>query len=331
MEINGHNIKTPMDHPWDFDPDWRNDIAKSLVDGSVIGHPCGSDEYINWQISFLRAVKDPDNGVLNRYECIPFGKSTACPERRAVLMAHRLHNSCGAHCLRDKVDAMLLCPELTINDIAGVLSSQKTHADPFDLQVYEKLYFNIRDEVGKVDTGCWLRELFATGGQATAIGRQDLTTYWRVLAFQGGHRLLFSRWQWPVITLEETEAERRLALARNSFCALEERTRFDDINNRDLVALYGHLQTETMELRKQGLLGGEGVSSSGEMGLLMEILQAAAPRALIPDESKLAQKEKAVKDKIELVKKTVRSHGGESDSLDDMSSKMANAVSRKSS
>lgn len=329
MEINGHNVNTPMDHPWDFDPDWRNEIAKCIVDGDVIGHPCGHDEYISWQVEFLRAVKDPDSGVLSRYEGMPFATRTSCPERRSVLMSHKLHNSTGSHCLRDKVDAMLLCPELSINDIAGVLSSQTKNADSFDLQVYEKLYFNIRDEHGKVDEGCWLRELFATRGQ-TVIARQDLTTYWRVLAFQGGHRLLFSRWQWPVISLEESEAERRMAMTRNSFCALEERTRFGDINNRDLVALYGHLQAEMLELRKQGVIGGTGVGVEGEASLLLEILQAAGPTMILPDASKLAEKEQAVKDKIELVKKTVRSHGGESDSLDEMSTKLAAAASRKS-
>ena len=329
MEINGHNVKTPMDHPWDFDPDWRNELAKCTVDGAMIGHLCGHDEYISWQVEFLRAVSDPDNGVLKRYEDLPFNKRGSCPERRAVLMAHKLYNSTGAHCLRDKVDAMLLCPELSINDIANVLSSQRAHADPFDLQVYEKLYFNIRDEHGKVDEGCWLRELFATNG-IPVLARQDLTTYWRVLAFQGGHRLLFSRWEWPVTTLQDTEAERRLALTRNAFCALEERTRFGDINNRDLVALYGHLQTEMMELRKQGLIGGTGVGVEGEMSLLLEILQAAGPKMILPDASKLAEKEQAVKDKVELVKKTVRSHDGQSDSLDDMSGKLAAAASRKS-
>jgi hypothetical protein len=329
MEINGHNVNTPMDHPWDFDPDWRNEIAKCIVDGSVIGHPCSHDEYISWQVEFLRAVGDPDTGVFARYESLPFNKRAVCPERRAVLMSHKLYNSTGEHCLRDKVDAMLLCPELSINDIANVLSSQRAHADPFDLQVYEKLYFNIRDDHGKVDEGCWLRELFATRGQTT-IARQDLTTYWRVLAFQGGHRLLFSRWQWPAVSLEESEAERRLAMTRNSFCALEERTRFGDINNRDLVALYGHLQNEMLELRKQGFIGGDGVGISGEGSLLLEILQSAAPKMILPDPSKLAEKEQAVKDKIELVKKTVRSHGGESDSLDEMSGKLAAAASRKS-
>jgi hypothetical protein len=330
MEINGHTIKTPRDHPWDFDPDWRNEIAKRMVSDELTAHPCGYDEYIAWQVEFLNAVNSDDERVLAYYDSVPFNGNMDCPDRRAVLMAHRLFNSNGSHCLCDKIDAMLLCPELTINDIANVLSSRRAHADPFDIQVYERLYFNIRDDAGKVDEGCWLRELFATRGQTT-IARQDLTTYWRVLAFQGGHRLLFARWQWPAITLEESESERRLALARNSFCALEERTRFGDINNRDLVALYGHLQAETMELRKHGLLGGSQVTSGGEMGLFLEMLQAAAPVPIAPDASKLAEKEAAVAQKLDLVKTTVRSHGGAtSSSLDEMSVKLDAATSRKS-
>jgi hypothetical protein len=325
MDLNGHTIKTPADHPWDFDPDWRNEIAKGVVDSGKRSYPCGHDTYIDWQTKFLQAMHSDDDWRLSRYESTAYQKSSSS-EKRSILMAHNMHNSSGEHCMRDKIDAMLLCPELSFNDIANALSTKTTHTDAMDLQVYEKLYFNIRDDEGKVNEGCWLREWFASRGQTT-IMRQDVSTYWRVLAFQGGHRLLFTTWRWPMLDLEETEKERRMALTRNSFCELEARTRFGDMNNRDLVALYGHLQAEMLELRKQGLIGG-GESMAEGMSTFIEMLQAAAPEPIEPDADKLEAKEGEVAAKIDLVKRTVRSHGGTSDSLDDMSAKMESATAR---
>lgn len=328
MDFNGNKIKTPKDHPWDFDPDWRNEIAKGVVDTGAISHPYGSDEYIRWQVQFLKAVNSDDERPLSRYDRTLY-RGTEQPEHRAVVRAHQLYNSSGASCMRDKVDAMLLCPELSLEDIVNVLSSQNMSSDPLDLQVYEKLYFNIRDDAGKVDAGCWLREWFASRGQMQIL-RQDLPAYWRVLAFQGGHKLLFSIWRWPAINIEEADKEQHMSLMRNTFCELEARTRFGDINNRDLVALYGHLQNQVLEMRKVGLLGGDTATGEGDLGAFVELLQAAGPEPIVPDQSKLAEKEPEVAQKLDMVKRTTRTHGGgSSDSLDGMSAKMEAATSRQ--
>jgi len=296
MEIEGQRIDTPFDSPFAYDPDWRHEIAKQVVDHDLSHYELDYDPYIAWQINFLRAVRD---GQLAKYEALLSREDASISERKAIILCHTLHDSVGRDCRKAKADALLLCPELPLTQIAAYMGRD---ISPLVMQIYERLHFNIRDDEGAVLEAPWAREYFATRGQ-DHIDRQDSSAYWKVLAFEGGHRLLFSHWGWNVLPTGESGTEQHMALVRGAFVQLEQRLRFGDLGNRDLVQLYGYLQTGTEELRERGVFSGFGrLRDAGGLAFMVELLREAAPVPIPPDQQRLLEKAPAVEQKLDIVK-----------------------------
>ena len=319
MEIKGQVIRTPFDSPFAYDPGWRHAIAKQVVALGLSHYELDYDPYITWQIDFLRAVKAKQ---LPRFEALLGRGNTSISEHKAVVLCHQLYDSAGRNCSKDKADALLLCPELTLPQIAKHMGQ---HISPLVMKVYERLHFNIRDEEGAVLEAPWTKEYFATRGQEQ-IAPRDASAYWKVLAFEGGHRLLFSEWGWNILPAEESEREQHMALVRGVFVRIERALRFGGMGNRDLVQLYGYLQAKTADLRGDGLFSGRGtLNEAGGISFMLEFLQAAAALPIPPDNQRLLEKVPAVEQTLSIVKTSTHDQVN-SESLKQMSAQLEMAA-----
>lgn len=193
MTIGGTTIVTPTDNPCQFDPDWRGSVAMALfrnpnkpVDPEYQKYKL--DPFIRMQISYLRAQ---GGSRLNRNQL-------AC--RLASLWA----GGASVSDVRFRLDPLLLTPvsyEVIALDIMG------DEADPFVIETYEKLYFNIRNKEGKLSRSCQLKQYFAMPS-----GEIDQDTpaeaLWKMIAALMGYDTLMGVWLWKdAHGLKETSQE----------------------------------------------------------------------------------------------------------------------------
>lgn len=181
MTIGGTTIVTPIDNPCQFDPDWRGSVAMALFRNP--NDPVGPeyqkyklDPFIRMQISYLRAQSSPR---LNKGQL-------AC--RLAGLWA----GGASISDVRFRLEPLLLTPvsyEVIALDIMG------DEADPFVIETYEKLYFNIRGKDGRLSRSCQLKQYFAMPS-----GEIDQDTppeaLWKMIAALMGYDTLMGVWLW---------------------------------------------------------------------------------------------------------------------------------------
>jgi len=193
MTIGGTTIVTPTDNPCQFDPDWRGSVAMALFrNPNEPVYPeyqkYKFDPFIRRQISYLRSQNSPR---LNKDQL-------AC--RLASLWA----GGASVSDVRFRLDPLLLTPvsyEVIALDIMG------DEADPFVIETYEKLYFNIRNNEGKLSKSCQLKQYFAMPG-----GEIDQDTppeaLWKMIAALMGYDTLMGVWLWKdAHGLKETSQE----------------------------------------------------------------------------------------------------------------------------
>lgn len=181
MRIGGTVVVTPLDNPCQYEPDWRNSIALALHDGHDRIDPAyaryRNDRWIRLQLSFLRArdrkLKMTDDQMMLRLASIWFqGNSISDVRLRLeplLLTAARF-------------DTIAL-------DILGSTECLKA------IEYYEKLYFNIRDDEGRLSRSCQLRQYFAlpSGEFNSDTPPENL---WKMIATLMGYDTLVAIWLW---------------------------------------------------------------------------------------------------------------------------------------
>jgi hypothetical protein len=284
MQIGLHQVATPKDHPWAYSPSWRHEIAKLTADADKCTYPGGHDAFIQQQIRFLKIIRQRAHQVQlddkRQSEWLPFHRAYTLYEGHDVSSA--------------RVEAMLLCPELTLAQIA---TNMGPTVDPADIKTYERLYFNIRDDNGAVLESPWLRQYFASGNQVQH-NASDYRTHWKLLAFEGGYRSLFAVWNWPLPETEDREALQTEVMTGNVFQDLERRARFGILGNRDLVELFDSLRPVAAELRLSGRAG-----ARSNRNTLLDILSSIKPKPLDVTRQSLLGKQEELEQKIEVVRR----------------------------
>jgi hypothetical protein len=288
MQIGLHQVATPKDHPWAYSPTWRHEIAKLTVDADKVTYPGGHDPFIQQQIRFLRHIR-PNVGRQTQLSGDRQSTSEWLPFQRAFTL-YEGHDVSSA-----RVEAMLLCPELSLAQIASKLGPT---VDPADIKTYERLYFNIRDENGMVLESPWLREYFA-GGNQVQHNPTDYRTHWKLLAFEGGQRSLFAVWNWPLPDSEDLATLQTDVMTNNVFQDLERRSRFGTLGNRDLVELFGNLRPAAAI----GLREGDRQNARSSRSTLLEILNSIRPKPLEVTTQALLGKQEELEQKIEVVRR----------------------------
>lgn len=181
MRLNGSVVVTPMDNPGQFDPDWRNSIVNELLEpGSRIDPEHSryrNDPWIRLQLSYLRAE--------DRHA--PLTQS-----QRMYRLANLWFGGSSAADVRFRLEPLLLTSasyEVIAMDILGSCDCVGA------VEAYEKMYFNIRDDDGRLNKSCQLRQYFALPS-----GEFDQNTppeqLWKLIGSLMGYDTLVSVWLW---------------------------------------------------------------------------------------------------------------------------------------
>lgn len=183
MRLGDSIIVTPLDNPAQYDPDWRNSIAMGLMESGAYVDPAYAqytrDPWIRKQIAFLKAV---EQGRPLTKEQLQF---------RLANIWFQENNVTGA---RFRLEPLLLTPvsyEVIALDILGDNGCD----DLLAIEAYEKLYFNIRDNAGRLSRSCQLRQYFA---MPSGIPNHDTPPeqQWRLIAALCGYDVLMAVWMW---------------------------------------------------------------------------------------------------------------------------------------
>lgn len=182
MQFGNATIITPLDNPVQYDPDWRNSFAVAALD-----YPDAKidsefqcyrkDEHIQRHIAYLKAARND---------------RTLTPDQKLYRLASTWYQGTRSADTKFKIEPLLLTPvsfDIISLDIGGGV------VDPEVFKVYERLYFNVRLDDGKMHPSCQLRTYFATPdgppGPTTPV-----ETVWRAVGANLGYDALASMWLW---------------------------------------------------------------------------------------------------------------------------------------
>jgi len=297
MIINDIEVRTPMDFPWGYDGSWRHDLARILAAEEVQEVPVPRDDSINAQLHYLKGVKD--EGFENRILCIINDRTLQSHPLRSTVLANRLYGSTGQSAVKEKVEALLLCPEVDYAFIA-----RHFNMDVKDIETFEKLFFNVRNPDGSLigSRGVW--EYFVLKGAHELTSSADVGAYWRTLAFEGGAPQLLAKWGWPpdndIQTFDYIDMYK--SQVRNVFRTMDKRLRFDQgMDARSIVQMFGDIGNRFAELHSSGKVTGEDTIPTIS-AIMHAVLKGSAPKPAELTEATTARHEAILANKLLNVK-----------------------------
>lgn len=281
-------IDTPLDDPTQYSPRWRHQIAELLALDPKFKLPAlykeyHKDEYIRKQAEFLRAVKD--DKVTKDQDAYRYALRWAKQEKYS-----------GS---KFKIEPLLLTPVST-DVIAKAMSGKALTKDPFEM--YERLYFNIRDENWELNQSCHLRMYFALPEQAKVTQETQIPELWKVVGVQGGYMGLCRLWVWHSAPGVEDFDSRYLAQEawRTAQATMLERIVKGQMKDFDLINWAGKF-TESERLRNE--TNGTDTGANKMATMLLDVLSQAAPKVL--EVSRTVDETAALNAKLEERRKAV--------------------------
>lgn len=294
MQIASAEVFTPFDKAYAYDMSWRHEAAIALGGGSGgkdIVHTLVADDYLFTQMKYLDLIQD--DVFEDCLDSIIMDRETRNNVLRDVAEANRIHQTTVMDHTSERLEAMLLCPEF---DYAVI--GREFGLMPGVVRAFEKLFFNIRDDEGKM-LGCTGLLMYATlRGAVSFDGSEERNkshpSHWRVLAFEGGYKPLYAIWGWKAkgdmtnLTFVDLTAD----MMRNTYRQMDKVLRFNDrIDVRALAQILTTLNQQFADLRKSGILSDKDEIDPNAM--ILEVIKLLAPERLIETEDtlKLAQKD----------------------------------------
>jgi len=277
MNICGSEINTPYDDRADFSPKWRHLVASAMVGQKVRGmipEEIRKDKYITTQYNYLTSLRNPQKPD----DCNYYNPRLRYYDNSVV--TKWFDGQTGV--LKHYVEAMLLT-EQTYEDIASTIN-----ADAETVKVYEKLFFNIRDNYGRTCYSPVLKIKFAAGNVTRSA---DLSVFemWKTTAAQLGYAALARSLGFRVKPEQYDEVE-ELTYQRSRGHVVN-RVVKGEIGNFDINSMQtNHINNKRLAFDMKQTSGGNIKEEVEVFGLTM--LQALAPKMLKVDET---LKEKAAK------------------------------------
>lgn len=293
MQIKAKNkadviIDTPLDDPTQYCPKWRHQIAELLAADPKFKLPSfykeyHKDEYIRKQVEFLRALKE----------------DKVTKEQDPYRYAHRWSMQQKHSGSKFKIEPLLLTPVSTTT-IAKAMSGKALTKEPFEM--YERLYFNIRDENWDLNSSCHLRMYFALPNEAKVSKETEIPELWKVVGVQGGYMGLCRLWVWHSAPDVEDFDSRYLAQEawRTAQATMLERIVKGQMKDFDLINWAGKF-TESERLRNE--TNGSDTGANKMATMLLDVLSQAAPEVL--KVSKTVDEMAAINAKLEERRKAV--------------------------
>jgi len=289
VEIAEQTVDTPYDSPFGYDASWRNELAKLCVEDERTRPPIIGDVYLAQQLKYLREVTSEK--FSGYYGVMPLRKRKRI-DKYAVHQANRIYMTRDEMCLKDKLDALLLCPELPMQKIAKDIGIRVEV-----VKAYERIFFNVRDEDGIMNLSQWLKEYFTHSGDIEFLDPGDKPLYWRTLATTTGWKMLYYQWGWQLPGNEIPEAEAVMDNYRLMMGDLHKRVLYNKIDSKALVDMMRGMHEKIDDMRGQGLIAGGGDTES-EVSMIFKLLYATRPSPTPPTVEQLEEKEADVQLKI---------------------------------
>jgi hypothetical protein len=174
------------------------------------------------------------------------------------------------------------------------------------VETYQHLFFNCRDNDGKLMLSNGVAQYFATRNAVAAQSTADYATNWRTFAFQGGSRMLFLQWKWPYDKEHISgfsEVELWSDLLPKVYQRIEERLRFDfSMDGKSLIEAANLVRQALADLRKEGIVGKDAGLSNDET--VVQFLAAMAPYVMRPSEGMVDRKQGELNIKLGMMGKT---------------------------
>lgn len=302
MIIGTVEIRTPQEYPWSYDADWRHKLCVARRESDVLPLiPIPNDMIMQYQARYLAEVEEEEfDDRATRLMMTP-GPN----KYKAIIRANRIYGSTGQSLIKNRIEAMLLCPELNFELIAEALNTSME-----DIQAYERLFFNARDNEGKLITSIGVREYLALRGGQDVQSPADTDMYHRKVAFEGGAKALYNMWAWhdPTGRIETTlnEVDMYRMVMPHIYKLLDQRLRFDvAVDGRTLALLVDSTRAAFADLRRSGMLSDSDSVGSEEFSL--QLLKLMQPQMVVPDEAALGRRTAQLGDKLESIKQSTTS------------------------
>lgn len=285
MQLGGTTVVTPYDNPIQYSPDWRNVVATTVVAQPKLKLPVSlrDDKWIKMQVDFLKSY-DPDKRTLKKHEGLSLAFSWAQDKNNESALKYKLEP--------------LLLTELTFGDITVILGGGVVNHEVFRL--YEKIYFNIRDDEGAVHKSHHLRQYFALPHGGLNKNSSD-TDIWRSVAVSAGHEVLLALWSWEYegVTRDAINEYLTNEVLASSQSALLVDILSKRVNHFNLAAVIRSV-TEHSRLQKESADANLDSAKEGTLNTLMGVLSAMAPKIYTSgdDEEKNREMTEAVQNRI---------------------------------
>lgn len=278
----GVEINTPLDDPTQFSPSWRAELGAALSLNPRMRRQKEysqyyKDKYVLDYAEFLRKVD----------------KAEKCPNTPMGYAFKWFHQSSAVD-TKYRLEPLLLTT-VPFSVISEALAGGDIAEEAF--KIYERLFFNIRDDKGELNKSCHLRMYFALPNEEDVIHPQDMDikNLWRLVGAQGGYRTLCRLWMWydaPGFNDKESVHLPEEAWWMTQSTMLSRMAR-GIVSNFDLVSWIGKF-TDNERLRMDSSRGdGEGDRMAEAM---LNLLKYAAPKVL--EVSRTVDEEAAINAKI---------------------------------
>ena len=294
MIICDKHITLPHEGTGDYDSNWRHKLVTVIRDEPNAINECNTalkDKYIADYIGFLRCATRFGMPVNPRY--------------RPYHAAHTWYGSDDINAPRFRIEPLLLTGA-SYDVIAADLGD---NVDPEAVKLYEKLYFNVREDNGDLKKGCFLRSKIAMDARVKLGPETPVTTVWKMAGFTFGYAGLVTLWGWEKYAngIEEESQSFFNEVWRMSQVNMMNAVLRSQISSFDLNNLMGnYIQYKRM----QHDTGAEESGSTELLRTTFGILQHTAPRvlgaAIATDEEIQAMTNKEIEARLEAQKQVAR-------------------------
>lgn len=264
MQVGNLTIVLPIDDPCAYEPSWRHSLGQVLSEHRPkipsLYKNFTNDKYVTKYIAYLRAEKA--------------GKELT-DDQQMIRLARSWYDNPSPAAVRFRLEPLLLTGatmETIMLDISGGMVPKEVFV------YYEKLFFNIRDEEGRLSKSCQLRSSFAmpNGDELEDSTPQEA---WKAIAALMGYDVLMHVWMWrdahglstrgPEFLLDETW---RAAQSRLFMSVFQNKVGHKSLS--DILAAY----TSQVKLIRDG----KGLSDDGSdtTKALMAVLYQTSPHMI---------------------------------------------------
>jgi len=292
---NSTTVRTPEEYPWGYSLSWRHELAIASLGGNLPMR----DEWLSRQVQYLQTQMNDKK--------LAFGRMRGY--QRSLHHANAIFTAVIPSLItaRYKLEALLLCPELRVVDIATAMSLPDEA-----VMAYERIFYNVRDNGGVVLRSPWLNEFFSLprvqGGRAS----ENVETMWKRIAFENGHKMLFSIWGWKMPGADSIglpESDFYASMFRELFNTLYTTICFGRLDSKAVVELVRELGIRFDAMRDRGILSDEDESSDDSV--LGKMLQLMAPNMTELSDERVNAMQHELEDKIGSIRKTEVSSSGD--------------------